>query len=203
MLKIYHVRGTRSIRVIWACEELALPYEVIPVDFSSEFRSSPQWRALNPVGKVPVMIDGDLTVFESGAMVQYLIDAYGDGRLQPAIASPEHAIYLQWGWFAESTFARPLGEIVNHRRAFTQDEQNPAAITEMQGRAQLCLDAVDGALAGREYIAGNEFSGADIMLVYTLKLADALLSGAFPSRAAEYWQRLSARPGYKVAAVDN
>lgn len=200
MLKIYHVKGTRSIRVIWACEELTLPYELIPVDFSNEFRSSPQWRALNPVGKVPVMIDGDLTVFESGAMVQYLLDAYGAGRLQPAIGTPEHAIYLQWSWFAEATFARPLGEIVNHRRAFAAAEQSPAAITEMQDRAQLCLDAVDAALEGRDYIAGNEFSGADIMLVYSLKLADALLPGSFPSRAAQYWQRLTARPGYKVAA---
>ncbi len=203
MLKIYHVPGTRSIRVIWTCEELALPYEVIPVDFSAEFRSSPQWRALNPVGKVPVMIDGDLTVFESGAMVQYLLDAYGEGQLQPASGTPEHARYLQWSWFAEATFARPLGEIVNHRRAFSSDEQSLPAITEMQDRAQLCLDAVDAALEGCDYIAGDDFSGADIMLVYSLKLAGALLPGSFPSRAAEYRQRLSARPGYKVAAEDN
>ena len=74
MLKIYHVPGTRSVRVIWLAEELGLSYEVIPVDFSAEYRSSSEWRALNPVGKVPVMIDGDLTLFESGAMVQVVLD---------------------------------------------------------------------------------------------------------------------------------
>ena len=64
------------------------------------------------------MLDGDLTMFESGAMVQYILDRYGDGRLQPTPGTPEHALYLQWSWFAEATFSRPIGEMVNHARAF-------------------------------------------------------------------------------------
>ena len=83
MLKIYHVKGTRGFRPIWFCEERGLPYEVKVIDFSPEFRSTLQWRALSPTGKVPVMTDGTLTMFESGAMVDYLAERYGGGAWCP------------------------------------------------------------------------------------------------------------------------
>ena len=83
MLKIYHASMTRSLRVIWLCEELGLPIEVEPISFHPDFRFSEEWLARNPVGKVPVLEDGDFSMFESGAMVQYVLDRYGDGRLQP------------------------------------------------------------------------------------------------------------------------
>ena len=200
MLKIYHVPGTRSVRVIWLCEELGEPYETISVDFSPAYRASPEWRSKNPVGKVPVLEDGDLSIFESGAMVQYILDRYGSGRLQPAAGTPAHAEYLQWSWFAEATFARPLGEIVNHRRAFQEAEQSAAAIAEMQNRAGLCLEAVDSAVANRDYLLGAEFSAADIMMGYTLLLADALLDEPMPPGASAYYGRLTERPGFAVAA---
>jgi len=200
MIDIYHVPGTRGVRPIWACEELELDYRVIPVDFSPEYRASAQWRRLNPVGKVPVLVDGDLTLFESGAMVQYLLDRYGEGRLQPPHGSADHALYLQWSWFAEATFARPLGEIVNHRRALPESEHSAAAIKEMQDRAWLCVAALDRALSGRTYLLGDEFSGADIMTGYTLALHERLAPGALPAHVDRYWASLSDRPGYRIAA---
>ena len=90
---------------------LALPYTVEAVDFSPEFRASESWRAMNPVGKVPVLRDSkgtskdDFFMFESGAMVQYILDRYGNGQLQPTVGTSEHGTYLQWSWFAEATFA--------------------------------------------------------------------------------------------------
>src|SRR5262245_47441927 len=114
MLEIYHAPGTRSIRVIWLCEEIPVPYRIVPVDFSPAYRASPEWRPLNPVGKVPVMRDGEFTMFESGAMVQYLLERYADGRLRPPPGTRDSAMYLQWSWFAEATFARPLGDIAQH-----------------------------------------------------------------------------------------
>ena len=137
MLQIYHAPRTRGFRAIWLCEELSLPYSIVRIDMSPAYRSSPEWRRMNPVGKVPAMRDGEFVMFESGAMVQYLLDKFAGGRLQPAAGTPPHALYLQWSWFAESTFARPLGEIVNHRREFAGAEV-PAVITEMQGRARSC-----------------------------------------------------------------
>jgi glutathione S-transferase len=203
MITIYHVPRTRSVRVIWLCEELGIPYELIPVDFSAEYRASPEWRKLNPVGKVPVMVDGDITLFESGAMVEYLLDHYGEGRLRPASGSAEHAAYMQWSWFAEATFARPLGEIVNHRRAFARDDQVPAVVEEMKSRSVLCLDALESALDGSDYLVGDEFSAADIMMGYTLLIADMfkLLSEDHPNVKA-YYLRLSQRLGYQRATAD-
>ncbi len=200
-MKIYHVPGTRSVRVIWLCEELSLPYEIVNVDFSAEYRASPEWRRLNPVGKVPVLTDGDLTIFESGAMVQYLLDRYGEGQLQPVAGSSEHGEYLQWSWFAESTFARPLGEIVNHRRALSEAQQSSVAIREMMDRSLLCLQAVNDAVADREYLLASGFSGADIMMGYTLLLADTFLEGPFPESAERYYARLCERPGFQIAAA--
>lgn len=199
MIRIYHVPGTRSIRVLWLCEELGLEYEAIPVDFSIEYRATPEWRQMNPVGKVPVMLDGDLKMFESGAMMQYILDRYGEGRLQPNPGTTEHATYLQWCWFGESTFARPLGEIVNHRRAFTEDQQSGAAISEMQDRAWLCVEALDAVLQNSEYLLGDNFSAADIMNGYSIWLAERLVPREFPPFFGAYWDRLKARPAFQVA----
>lgn len=199
MLKIYHAPNTRSLRVIWLCEELELPYEVVPVDFSAEYRASPQWRALHPAGKVPVLTDGALTMFESGAMVQYVLDRYGEGRLQPAAGTVEHAIYLQWSWFAESTLARPLGEIVNHGREFPGEARIPAVVAEMQNRATLCLQAVAQATQGQSYLLGESFSAADVMMGYSLMLAQLLIPDRMPEPLLPYWQLLQARPAYQRA----
>lgn len=201
MLTIYHVPITRSLRVLWLCQELDLPHEVRTIDFSPAYRATAQWRRLNPVGKVPVMSDGDLTMFESGAMVQYLLDRYGDGRLQPTAGSAEHALYLQWSWFAEATYARPLGEIVNHGREFGKTGQIAAVLDEMKARARLCSEAVDQALEGRSYLLGDTFSAADIMMGYSVMLAERLTSIEGLPNLQAYWKRLAARPAYQRAAA--
>ena len=200
MLKIYHVRGTRGFRPIWLCEELGLPYELEVIDFGAEFRSSPEWRALSPTGKVPVMTDGDLTMFESGAMVDHLLERYGGGRLLPAPGTANSALCRQWCWFAEATFARPLGEIVNHRRVAPGGETVDFVIEDCMARARLCLDALEGALADADYLVGNAFGAADIMNGYSLHLAEnfGVLTDEHPNTVA-YVARLRERPGYQVA----
>ncbi len=200
MIEIYHAPHTRGIRPIWACEELGLEYRVIPVEFSPAYLGSDEWRRMNPVGKVPVLVDGALTMFESGAMVQYLLDRYGAARpeLQPTPGSPEHAHYLQWSWFAESTFARPLGEIVNHGRVFPETP-DPAAIEEMRQRAWRCVAALEQALTGRAWILGDCFTAADIMLGYSLKLHVDLAPGELPGEVARYWAAVSTREAFQIA----
>ena len=201
MLTVYHVPITRSLRVLWLCQELELPHEVRTVDFGAAYRASPEWRALNPVGKVPAMTDGNFTMFESGAMVQYLLDRYGQGRLQPAPGTEAHGLYLQWSWFAEATYARPIGEIVNHRRAFGADGEIPAVVEEMKGRVRLCSEAVDRALQGRDYLLGDHFSAADIMMGYSVMLAQRFSSTEGLDALNGYWARLSARPAWQRAAA--
>ena len=198
MLKIHHVPRTRSLRVIWLCEELGVPYEIVPVDFTPAFRSSPEWRRLSPTGKVPVMEDDGFSMFESGAMVEWVLERYGQGRLRPPLASAESALYLQWSWFAEATFARPLGEIVNHNRAFGETGVSEEALAEMRSRSRLCLKAVDDAIDGKEYITG-EFSAADIMLGYSLYLCERLAPSEECKKASAYWARLQEREACKIA----
>ena len=196
MLKIYHAPRTRGFRAIWLCEELDIPYEISPVDFSPAHRARPEWRKLSPVGKLPVMTDGKLIMYESGAMVQYILDKYGDNRLQPVRGTAEHAMYLQWSWFAEATFARPLGEIVNHKRMFAENASQEI-IDEMKDRARQCAHAVDSAVDGQAWILGDEFSAADIMLGYTLRLYGLLMGEPLPDVAESYWARLCARDAFK------
>ena len=167
MLKIYHSPGTRGFRVIWLCEELSLPYEIVPVNFAAEYRKSTEWRALNPVGKVPVMVDENITIFESCAMMQYLLDCYGNGRLQPSMDHPTYAYYLQWSWFAEATFSRPLGEIVNHRREFTPEID--VVVREMKSRAISCVSAIDAVLVNQSYLLGNSLNAVDLSVGYVLR----------------------------------
>ena len=197
MLKIYHSPQTRGFRVIWLCEELSVPYEIAPVNFAAEYRATPEWRALNPVGKVPVMADGDMVMFESCAMLQYVLDRYGGGRLQPARDDPGYAHYLQWCWFAEATFARPLGEVVNHRREF--DPELEAVVAEMKGRATACVAALDAAVSGRTYLLGDTMSAADLSICYTLRGYRRMVSERLPAAVQAYFDRVTALPSYAAA----
>lgn len=199
MLRIYHVKGTRGLRAIWLCEELGLEVDVQNVDFSAEYRASPEWRALNPVGKVPVMTDGDLTMFESGAMVDYILARYANGALQLAPEHPEFGIYLQWMWFAEATLSRPLGEIVNHGREFPGEARIDAVVREMASRGRASLEAVDDYMQSRTWLVDDRFTAADIMMGYSVMLGELLLDEPLPPALAEYWDRLQARPALQAA----
>ena len=195
MLKIYHSPGTRGFRVMWVCEELGVPYEIHPVDFSANYRRTPAWRAMHPVSKVPVMDDGALRMHESGAMVQYVLAHYGNGRLHPPLGSPAHAHFLQWLWFSEATFQRPLGEITNHRREFNPELVD--VVAEMKGRATACVTALDEALANRRYLLGDELSAADLSVAYVLRGYRRSVSEQLPPNLARFWDELTALPSYQ------
>ncbi|MEM8973607.1 MAG: glutathione S-transferase family protein [Pseudomonadota bacterium] len=201
MLKLFHSRGTRAFRVIWVCEELGVPYEIVPVDFSAEYRAKPEWRKMNPVGKVPAMTDGDVKMFESCAMMQYVLDVYGNGRLQPDKTDATYPHYLQWCWFAESTFARPLGEIVNHRREFKPELDD--VVAEMKRRATLSINALNQALSDRPYLLGDTMSAADISNGYTIRAYRRLVSEDLPANAQAFFDRLTATESYqKTVSAD-
>ena len=195
MLKIYHSPATRGFRAIWVCEELSVPYKIVPVNFSAEYRDSAEWRALNPVGKVPVMMDGDTIIFESCAMMQYILDRYGAGQLQPGKEDAAYPYYLQWCWFAEATFARPLGEIVNHRREFKPELGD--VVSEMKSRATACVKALDAALARRDYLLGETMSAADLSICYTMRGYRRMVSETLPEKVQVYFNSVTALPSYE------
>ena len=202
MLTIYHYKSTRSVRVIWACEELSIPYHLEIIDPSVEYRSSDEWRALSPTGRIPAMADDGFTMFESGAMLQYVLDRYGKGRLVPEPGTADSAHYLQWSWFAEATCSRPIGDFISHALNTPEAERVPALVDESRAQVVTCLDAVEAALEGTDYLVANRFGAADIMMGYTLMVVQLVkLLGNDHPRTSAYLARLSEREGFKVASA--
>lgn len=200
MITVHHSRRARSVRVIWLLEELGIPYQVQPLEFSYDARHTPAYLAMHPLGQVPVIQDGELTLFESGAIVEYILERYGEGRLAPAIGSPARPKYLQWFHYGEASLARCISDIVRNRFGEPEAERVPAALGPIRRRTHDALAVVERALQGREYILGTEFSAADIMVSYGITMLKVI--GEFPNdvpEAAGYLGRLKQRPGYQRA----
>ena len=162
MIQIYHAPGTRSIRPIWLCFELGIEIEITSIPFTPEYLASEEWRAISPAGKLPILRDDDLVMFESGAMMDYILDRYGNGRLRPPPGTREAAIHQQWSWFAESTLLRPLGI---SRMLRTDGDVRSVARTKVEE----CLGLVETALTEKAFLL-DSFSSADIMMGYALEL---------------------------------
>jgi glutathione S-transferase len=197
MIKLYHAQRTRSIRIVWLLEELGIPYELVTVAFNPPRHSFEQ---NTPAGKFPVIEDGALTMFESGAILEYLIEKYGMGRLAPAIGTPDRGPYLQWVHFAEATALPPIGDITRHTMLLPEAARIPKVAEDGRVRAINALNVLERALTGKEYLAGNEFSGADIMMGYFLMAARMLgVVGTAHPNVGAYWERLATRSGLQKA----
>lgn len=201
MITFHHSPRARSARLIWLCEELGVPYEAKPIEFAS--RRTPEYLALHPLGQIPVMQDGDITLIESGAIVEYVLERYGRGRLMPSASADgwrARADYLQWFQYGEATLAKHLGEIMRNRFVLPEPERNPAIVDDARKRLAGAAEVVDRALAGRDFICGAALTAADIMIAYPLALAKITgeLAPALGNVAA-YLRRLRERPGYSKA----
>jgi len=197
MIKLYHAPLTRSVRIYWLLEELGVPYELETLAFTPPTTPFSQGT---PSGKFPVIQDGDLTISESGAILEYILERYGKSRLAPAPGTPARGPFLQWVHFAEATAFPPLGEIAFNTLFKPEAERIPAVVVEARNRAVVALGVLEEALAGKDYLLGSEFSGADIMMGYTLQVARLLgvLNEQFPN-VGGYMARLEARPAFQKA----
>jgi glutathione S-transferase len=197
MITLYHAPRTRSVRILWLLEELGLPYELKKVEF---VRPSKTFSQRTPLGKLPVIEDGEVTICESGAILEYIIERYGQGQLAPAVGSPLRGRFLQWLHFAEGTAYPPLGVIVWHTFYKGDADGLPGVIDDARDRARTALDFLEQALAGKSYLLGDDFSGADIMVGFTLAVARALnvLDDRY-SQLAAYLARLEERSAFQRA----
>lgn len=196
MLKLYHAPRTRSLRIVWLLEELGLPYEVVPAGFQPPARPFSQQT---PTGKFPTLEDGELTMFESGAIAEYIVERYGDGRLAPRVGTPARGAYLQWMHFAEGAFV-PFGNLAWHMLFKHDAEEIPGAMADYREWARAALEVLERALAGKAYLLGDEFSAADVMMGYTVVCVRwfGMLGAEYPNLNA-YMDRLEARPAFRTA----
>ena len=202
-MKLYYSAQSRAARPRWMLEEIGAPYELVRLNLQAGDQRKPAYLALNPNGTVPTLTDGDLTLFESAAICQYLADKFPDKKRAPAVGTPARALYYQWIHFAMSGLEPPAVAIFLHTVMRPEAERIPKVAAE--GREQLtkALAVVEKALAGRDYILGRDFSTADVMIGSTVGWAQlmGLVGNDLPGIAA-YLARLAARPAYARATAD-
>lgn len=197
MITVHHLNDSRSQRVLWLLEELAVPYEIRRYQRDARTRlAPPELKAIHPLGKSPVITDGERTVFESGAIVDYLIRRHGGGRLQPDPADPAYDGYVQWLHYAEGSAMLPLMlNLYVSRLGEAGAPLRPRIDSELDNH----LGFVDRALQGRPFLMGDELTGADIQMSFVGEAAGA--AGRLAAFAAlQAWvERLQQRPAYRAA----
>jgi glutathione S-transferase len=167
MLTVHHLRRSQSERIVWLCEELGIDYVLkCYARDSVTMLAPPEYRALHPIGTAPVITDGDIALAESGAIVDYIIARYGNGRLALRPDHPDFADYLFWFHYANGTLQLQLMRNFTLRRAGVADDSPVRRLAAE--RLERNLKFVDARLGDAEYLAGREFTAADIMVVFSL-----------------------------------
>ena len=200
MLTVHHLGKSQSERIIWLCEELGIPYELRRYERDPvTILAPPEYKALHPIGAAPVITDGELVLAESGAIIEYIIARHGNGRLALAPDHPDFAHYLFWFHFANGNLQPNMGRNMVLRRLELADD-NPTLVA-MKGRLNRALDLVEARLGEAEYFAGNELTGADIIMVFsltTMRLFLPLDLTPYPN-ILSYLQRIGERDAYRTA----
>lgn len=210
MLTVHHLNNSRSQRVLWMLEELGVPYEIQRYERDRKtMLAPPELRKVHPLGKSPVVTDGDATLAESGAILEYLVDRYGEGRYSPAPGTPEHLRYRYWMHYAEGSLMPPL----LLKLVFDKVEKAPLivrpvakAISATVKRTFITpnltqhLNFLEGELKASPWFAGDRFSAADVQMSFPVEAA-AARAGLDTSRPRlmEWLKRVHGRPAYQRA----
>lgn len=200
MLTVHHLGISQSERIVWLCEELEIEYDLRVYDRDPVTRlAPPEYKALHPLGAAPVIVDGDVVLAESGAIVEYICRVHGEGRLTVAPGAGAYADYLYWLHFTNGTLQPALGRgmVLNWAGA---DPESPL-VRGMAERQRLALNLVEQQVAQWEYLAGARLTAADVMIMFTLTTMRYFLPvdlGPYPAILA-YIQRLATRPAYQAA----
>lgn len=197
MIIVHHLNNSRSQRVLWLLEELGLPYEIKAYQRDATTRlAPPELKAVHPLGKSPVIEDAGVVVAESGAIIEYLVDAHGGGRLKPAPGGQDARDYLHFMHFAEGSAMLPiLLAMYVSRLGPAGAPLHPRIFSEIDNH----LAYMEGALADRETFVKSGFSAADVQMTFVLEAAGATgRLGQYP-RLSAYLARMQERPAYKRA----
>ena len=212
MITVHHLNNSRSQRVLWLLEELGVPYAIEKYQRDAQtMLAPPELRKVHPLGKSPVITDGDITVAETGAIVEYLLERRGGGRLVPPTWSPERLRYTYWLHFAEGSAMPPLLlKLIFERikttpmpffaKPIARGLANKVLAAMVDPNLKRQLDFMEAELGKSEWFAGAEFTAADIMMSFPVEAAAqrAGLDASRPKLMA-YLKRIHARPAYRAA----
>lgn len=199
MLTLHFAPNSRASRIVWLLEELGLPYDINKMAFHPQDLKSDAHRERHPLGRVPVLDDGDVRIYESGAIVEYVVARHKNGGLRPADDAAEFPEYLQWFHYCEGMVMPPVNTIVVQTILLPKDRRDETALGQAKRLLTKSLGPVNEALAGREYLIGD-FSAADIMLGHACFMSNRLgcVGDDMPHLKA-YVERVSNRPAFKTA----
>jgi len=199
MIVVHHLNESRSQRILWLLEELGIDYEIRNYARDPKTRlAPPELKAIHPLGKSPLLTDGDLVVQESGAIIDYLIRRHGAGRLQPDPQTPAYDDYVQWLHYAEGSAMLPL--LLNMYVARLGEAGGPLK-PRIDSEIDNHLSFLDAHLADRQYLLGDTFSGADVQMSFVGEVAAAAGRRAAYPHLDAWTKRLHARPAYQAALV--
>lgn len=197
MLTLHHLNDSRSQRILWLFEELGIPYDIKKYQRDEQTRlAPPELKQVHPLGKSPVITDGDITIAESGAIVDYVIRHYGKGAMMPVPGSREHEVYSEWLHYAEGSAMLPL--LLNlyvGRLKEAGAPLHPRIDSELANH----LGYVDRALVGREFFVGSRLTGADIQMSFVAEMAKVFDRLEPYSNLAAWLSRMHARPAFQRA----
>lgn len=197
MIRLYHCVDARSFRPLWALEELGLDYELTVMPFPPRYRAK-EFMAVNPLGTIPALVDGETFMTESAAIVQYLVTRYGPSDLAVDADDPAYGAWLNGLHFGEATLTFPQTLVLRYRRF---EPGKAEVVADDYAKWFLArLRAVDRALQASDWLCAGRFTAADISVGFALLLATQLgLDAQFTPAVAAYWTRLQARPAFQAA----
>tara|TARA_B100000242_G_scaffold43839_3_gene26146 strand:- start:8518 stop:9129 length:612 start_codon:yes stop_codon:yes gene_type:complete len=199
MLKVHFAPNSRAGRIIWLLEELSLPYEVNKMAFHPSDLKSDEHRKRHPLGRIPVLDDGDIRIYESGAIIEYIIERHKNGGLKPSIEDPNYPEFLQWFHYCEGMVMPPINTIVVQTILLPKDRRDDTALNQAQRLLTKSLAPVNEALDNKEYLIGD-FSAADIMLGHACYMSNRM--GCVTDEMVNlknYVVNISNRPAFKIA----
>jgi glutathione S-transferase len=199
LLTLYHLRNSRSDRILWLLEELRLDYEIVRYDRDPTFRAPAAMREIHELGKSPILRDGDLVIAESGAIVDYLVTRPGEGRLAPRHEDPAWARYVFWLHFAEGSLMPWLTMDLLLTSGIVPGVEPGPLRPMLQQELARYLHWVDLDMEGRDFAAGDSFTAADVMLAYALEFAKGRNHLADSKHLLPYLERMTSRPAYRCA----
>jgi glutathione S-transferase len=210
MIVVHHLNNSRSQRVLWLLEELGLPYEIKRYERDAQtMLAPPELKAIHPLGKSPVITDGDKVIAETGAIVEYILETYGEGRLIPAPGTPERLRFTYWLHYAEGSAMTPLllklvftslpNRAPGLMKGFVRTVSGRAEQSFVDPQIKAHVDYWEAELSKSEWFAGDTLTGADIMMSFPLEAGAARGGAGSRPHVKAFLEKIHARPAYQRA----